>query len=133
MGHVCSFHIFVTQDDVFDAMEPVIRGVFEQFGNGKPVTQKFPRIPYAESLRKYGTDKPDIRIPIEIVDVSAVFERADVEFKAFKGKTVRAIPAPGAGPQPRSFFDKLNEWARGEGAAGLGYIQFEDEGGALVG
>ncbi len=126
---------FVTQDDVFNAVAPVLAGVFEEFANGKTVTppDQFPRIPYAEAMLKYGTDKPDIRNPIEIVDVSAVFEREDVAFKAFKGKTVRAIPAPGAAPQPRSFFDKLNEWARGEGAAGLGYIQFEEENGALVG
>jgi aspartyl-tRNA synthetase len=126
---------FVTQDDVFAAVAPVLAGVFEEFGEGKAVTphDKFPRIPYAEAMLKYGTDKPDLRNPIEIVDVSEIFGRAEVEFKAFKNKTVRAIPAPGAGPQPRSFFDKLNEWARGEGAAGLGYIQFEDEGGALVG
>jgi aspartyl-tRNA synthetase len=126
---------FVTQDDVFNAVAPVLAGVFEEFGNGKTVTKPdaFPRIPYAEAMLKYGSDKPDLRNPIEIVDVSAVFARADVEFKAFKSKTVRAIPAPGAGPQPRSFFDKLNEWARGEGAAGLGYIQFEEENGALVG
>jgi aspartyl-tRNA synthetase len=126
---------FVTQDDVFAAVAPVLAGVFEEFGQGKAVTpaDKFPRIPYAETMLKYGTDKPDLRNPIEIVDVSEIFGRAEVEFKAFKNKTVRAIPAPGAGPQPRSFFDKLNEWARGEGAAGLGYIQFEDEGGALVG
>jgi len=126
---------FVTQDDVFDAVAPVLAGVFEEFGAGKKVTPagEFPRIPYAEAMLKYGTDKPDLRNPIEIVDVSEIFGRAEVEFKAFKAKTVRAIPAPGAGPQPRSFFDKLNEWARGEGAAGLGYIQFEDEGGALVG
>src|SRR5471032_2450379 len=84
-------------------------------------------------MLKYGTDKPDLRNPIEIVDVSEIFGRAEVEFKAFKNKTVRAIPAPGAGPQPRRFFDKLNEWARGEGAAGLGYIQFENEAGALTG
>jgi aspartyl-tRNA synthetase len=126
---------FVTQDDVFAAVAPVLAGVFEEFGQGKTVTpaDKFPRIPYAETMLKYGTDKPDLRNPIEIVDVSEIFGRAEVEFKAFKNKTVRAIPAPGAGPQPRSFFDKLNEWARSEGAAGLGYIQFEDEGGALVG
>ena len=126
---------FVTQDDVFAAVAPVLAGVFEEFGAGKKVTphDKFPRIPYAEAMLKYGTDKPDLRNPIEIVDVSDIFARADVEFKAFKSKTVRAIPAPGAASQPRSFFDKLNEWARGEGAAGLGYIQFEDEGGALVG
>ena len=126
---------FVTQDDVFAAVAPVLAGVFEEFGEGKAVTphDKFPRIPYAEAMLKYGTDKPDLRNPIEIVDVSEIFGRAEIEFKAFKNKTVRAILAPGAGPQPRSFFDKLNEWARGEGAAGLGYIQFEDEGGALVG
>jgi aspartyl-tRNA synthetase len=126
---------FVTQDDVFAAVAPVLAGVFEEFGQGKKVTphDQFPRIPYAEAMLKYGSDKPELRNPIEIVDVSEIFGRAEVEFKAFKNKTVRAIPAPGAGPQPRSFFDKLNEWARGEGAAGLGYIQFEDEGGALVG
>ena len=126
---------FVTQDDVFAAVAPVLAGVFEEFGEGKKVTphDQFPRIPYAEAMLKYGSDKPDLRNPIEIVDVSEIFGRAEVEFKAFKNKTVRAIPAPGAGPQPRSFFDKLNEWARGEGAAGLGYIQFEEEGGALVG
>ena len=126
---------FVTQDDVFAAVAPVLAGVFEEFGEGKKVTphDQFPRIPYAEAMLKYGSDKPDLRNPIEIVDVSDIFARAEVEFKAFKNKTVRAIPAPGAAPQPRSFFDKLNEWARGEGAAGLGYIQFEEEGGALVG
>ncbi len=126
---------FVTQDDVFAAVAPVLAGVFEEFSGGKKVTphDQFPRIPYAEAMLKYGTDKPDLRNPIEIVDVSDIFGRVEVEFKAFKNKTVRAIPAPGAGPQPRSFFDKLNEWARGEGAAGLGYVQFEDDNGSLVG
>ena len=126
---------FVTQDDVFNAVAPVLAGVFEEFANGKKVTppDQFPRIPYAQAMLKYGSDKPDLRNPIEIVDVSEIFGRDAVAFKAFKGKTVRAIPAPGAAPQPRSFFDKLNEWARGEGAAGLGYIQFEEEGGVLTG
>jgi aspartyl-tRNA synthetase len=125
---------FATQDDVFAAVEPVLQGLFEEFAGGKKVSPApFVRIPYAEAMLKYGTDKPDLRNPIEIVDVSEVFAREDVAFKAFKGKTVRAIPAPGAGAQPRSFFDKLNEWARGEGAAGLGYVVFESEGGALVG
>jgi len=125
---------YVTQDDVFAAVEPVLAGVFEEFAGGKKVTKPpFIRIPFAEAMLKYGTDKPDLRNPIEIVDVSEIFGRAEVEFKAFKNKTVRAIPAPGAAAQPRSFFDKLNEWARSEGAAGLGYIQFEDEGGSLVG
>ena len=126
---------FVTQDDVFAAVAPVLAGVFEEFGDGKKVTppDQFPRIPFAEAMLKYGTDKPDLRNPIEIVDVSAVFASPEVEFKAFKNKTVRAIPAPGAAAQPRSFFDKLNEWARGEGAPGLGYVTFEDDNGTLAG
>jgi len=124
---------FVTQDDVFEAMEPVLRGLFEEFANGKPVTQKFPRIPFREAMLKYGSDKPDLRNPLIIADVSEEFARPEVSFKAFKDKTVRAIPAPGAASQPRSFFDKLNEWARSEGAPGLGYVVFEEENGALAG
>ena len=121
---------FVTQEDVFAAVEPVLRGVFEEFGDGKPVTQKFPLIPYAEALLKYGSDKPDLRNPLLIADVTEEFARDDVSFNAFKnviktGGVVRAIPAPGAAAQPRSFFDKLNDWAKGEGAPGLGYIVFE--------
>jgi aspartyl-tRNA synthetase len=84
-------------------------------------------------MLKYGNDKPDLRNPIHIADVSDVFARDDVAFKAFKDKVVRAIPAPGAAAQPRSFFDKMNEWARSEGAPGLGYIVFEEEGGKLIG
>jgi aspartyl-tRNA synthetase len=129
---------FVTQEDVFAAVEPVLRGVFEEFGAGKPVTQTFPMIPYADAMLEYGVDKPDLRNPIKIADVTEVFEREDVSFRAFKevikaGGVVRAIPAPGASKQPRSFFDKLNDWAKGEGAPGLGYIIFEGEGDALTG
>ncbi len=129
---------FVTQEDVFAAVEPVLRGLFEEFGGGRPVTQSFPMIPYREAMLKYGVDKPDLRNPIEIADVTAEFGDEAVSFKAFKGViasggVVRAIPAPGAGAQPRSFFDKLNDWARGEGAAGLGYIIFDEESGALAG
>ncbi|RVU14060.1 aspartate--tRNA ligase [Methylobacterium oryzihabitans] len=129
---------FVTQEDVFQAVEPVLRGVFEEFAEGKRVTKQFPRIPYAEAMLKYGVDKPDLRNPLVIADVTEDFARDEVEFKAFKGViksggVVRAIPATGAGGQPRSFFDKLNDWARGEGAPGLGYIVFEDEGGVLAG
>jgi aspartyl-tRNA synthetase len=126
---------FVTQDDVFAAVEPVLRGVFEEFGGGKPVTPKFPLIPYADAMLKYGSDKPDLRNPIEIADVTAEFNEASVTFNAFKnvikaGGVVRAIPAPGAAAQPRSFFDKLNDWARSDmGAPGLGYIVFEADGG----
>jgi len=126
---------FVTQDDVFAAVEPVLHGVFEEFANGRKVAAApFPHITYEDSMLKYGVDKPDLRNPIVIADVSEIFARDDVEFKAFKNKVVRAIPAPGAGSQPRSFFDKLNDWARSEmGAAGLGYIVFENEGGKLSG
>jgi aspartyl-tRNA synthetase len=129
---------FVTQEDVFTSVEPVLRGIFEEFGEGKPVTQKFPLIPYAEAMLKYGSDKPDLRNPLVIADVTAEFARDDVTFNAFKnvikaGGIVRAIPAPGAGAQPRSFFDKLNDWARGEGAPGLGYVVFEGAEGALSG
>ncbi|HTO39773.1 MAG TPA: aspartate--tRNA ligase, partial [Rhizomicrobium sp.] len=126
---------FATQADVFAAVEPVLHGVFEEFADGRKVwPAPFPHITYEDSMLKYGVDKPDLRNPIVIADVSDVFARDDVEFKAFKNKVVRAIPAPGAGTQPRSFFDKLNDWARGEmGAAGLGYIVFEDTGGVLTG
>jgi aspartyl-tRNA synthetase len=129
---------FVTQEDVFQAVEPVLRGLFEEFADGKPVTPTFPRIPYAEAMLKYGTDKPDLRNPLVIADVTGEFAREEVTFNAFKnvikaGGVVRAIPATGAASQPRSFFDKLNDWARGEGAPGLGYIVFESEGGALSG
>jgi aspartyl-tRNA synthetase len=122
---------FVTQEDVFGAVEPVLRGVFEEFGDGKPVTQKFPLIPFAEAMLKYGTDKPDLRNPIVIADVSPEFDDPSVTFNAFKnviktGGVVRAIPVPNIGRQPRSFFDKLNDWARTDmGAPGLGYIAFE--------
>jgi aspartyl-tRNA synthetase len=129
---------FVTQEDVFATVEPVLHGIFEEFGEGFAVTQKFPRIPYADAMLKYGSDKPDLRNPLVIVDVTEEFSRDDVNFNAFKnvikaGGVVRAIPAPGAGAQPRSFFDKLNDWAKGEGAPGLGYVIFEGEVDALVG
>ncbi|MCD6073519.1 MAG: aspS [Rhodospirillales bacterium] len=121
---------FVTQDDVFATLEPVLGGIFEEFGKGRPVTQgAFPRIPYRESLLKYGSDKPDLRNPLVISDVSEAF--AGSNFGLFAkivagGGVVRAIPATGAANQPRSFFDKLNEWARAEGQGGLGYITFKD-------
>src|SRR4051812_28549876 len=130
---------FVTQDDVFAAVEPVLRGVFEEFGGSKPVTPKFPLIPYAEAMLKYGTDKPDLRNPLQIADLSDEFNDATVTFNAFKniikaGGVVRGIPAPGAAAQPRSWFDKLNDWARQEmGAPGLGYIVFEAQGGSVEG
>ncbi|NIA70271.1 aspartate--tRNA ligase [Pelagibius litoralis] len=124
---------FVTQDDVFAALEPVLGGVFEEFAEGgRQVTSvPFPRIPFRESMLKYGSDKPDLRNPIEIVDVTDAFRGSGfgIFAKAVEGgSVVRAIPAPGAGERPRSFYDKLNDWARSEGAAGLGYIIFAPDG-----
>ncbi len=125
---------FVTQQDVFDAVEPVIRGVFEEFAKGKSVTPKFPLIPYAEAMSKYGTDKPDLRNPIVMQDVSEAFRGSG--FKIFAriletaGNAVWAIPAKGGGS--RAFCDRMNSWAQGEGQPGLGYIFWREgeEGGA---
>lgn len=121
---------FATQDDVFDAIEPVLAGVFEEFkGEREMPAEPFARIPYAEAMLKYGSDKPDLRNPIEISDVTEIFRSSGFGIFAKMvegGSVVRAIPAPGAGERPRSFFDKTNDWARGEGFAGLGYINFKD-------
>ena len=126
---------FVTQEDVWDTMEPVLRGVFEEFSNGKPVTQRFPRIPYDTAVRKYGSDKPDLRNPIEMGNVSDHFRGSG--FKVFAGMLekdakieVWGIPASGGGS--RAFCDKMNSWAQAEGQPGLGYIFWRDgeEGGA---
>ena len=118
---------FVTQDDVFNAIEPVLAGVFEEFANGKSVTPAgtFPRIPYRESMLKYGSDKPDLRNPLIISDVGEHFVGSGFGLFAKivgDGGVVRAIPAPGTADKSRKFFDDMNEWARGEGHAGLGYV-----------
>ncbi|MBY0502112.1 MAG: aspartate--tRNA ligase [Alphaproteobacteria bacterium] len=122
---------FVTQEDVFNAIEPVLHEVFVEFGKAKAVTPlPFPRIPYAEALLKYGSDKPDLRNPLIISDVTEMFRGSDFSIfaKAIEnGAVVRAIPAPGVASHPRSFFDKMNEWAREQGAAGLGYIIFDQD------
>jgi aspartyl-tRNA synthetase len=127
---------FVTQDDVFAAVEPVLRGVFEEFADGKPVTPKFPMIPYAEALKSYGTDKPDLRNPIKMQDVSEIFRGSG--FKVFARiletnpkAAVWAIPAPTGGS--RAFCDRMNSWAQGEGQPGLGYIFFSSENGVVGG
>jgi aspartyl-tRNA synthetase len=124
---------FVTQEDVFQAVEPVLRDLFVEFASGKRVTETFPRIPYAEAMRKYGTDKPDLRIPIEMQAVTDAFRGSD--FKIFAGMIekddkveVWAIPAKSGGS--RSFCDRMNSWAQGEGQPGLGYIFFRDGEGA---
>ena len=124
---------FVTQEDVFDTVEPILRGLFEEFGGGKPVTPKFPRIPYAEAMRKYGTDKPDLRNPIEMEDATEHFKGSG--FKLFAGMIdmdvntrIWAIPAKGGGS--RAFCDRMNAWAQSEGQPGLGYIFLRDNEGA---
>jgi aspartyl-tRNA synthetase len=119
---------FVEQDDVFAAVEPVITGVFEEFANGKPVTRNWPRIPFAEALRRYGTDKPDLRNSIVMQDVSEHFRGSG--FKVFARlledlkNQVWAIPAKGGGS--RAFCDRMNSWAQGEGQPGLGYIMWRE-------
>ncbi|MAO55090.1 MAG: aspartate--tRNA ligase [Rhodospirillaceae bacterium] len=125
---------YVTQDDVFAALEPVLAGVFEEFADGRAVTQgAFPRIPYKESMLKYGNDKPDLRNPIEMCDVTETFRGSG--FKVFAGMIekndkvrVHAIPAKTGGS--RAFCDRMNSWAQGEGQPGLGYIFFRDGEGA---
>ena len=116
---------FVTQEDVFQAVEPMLRGLFEEFGEGKSVTQEFPRIPYAESMEKYGNDKPDLRNPIVMENVTEHF--AGSGFKVFanmiaadENVRVWAIPAPKGGS--RAFCDRMNSWAQKQGQPGLGYI-----------
>ncbi|MEQ6333448.1 aspartate--tRNA ligase [Sphingobium sp. MK2] len=122
---------FVTQEEVWDTMEPVIAQIFEKFADGKPVTPagSFRRIPHAEALLKYGSDKPDLRNPIEITDVTEHFVGSGFGIFASlvdSGSVIRAIPAPGAGAGSRKFFDEMNNWARGEGYSGLGYINIKD-------
>ena len=118
---------FVTQEDVFAALEPALHGVFAEFRPEARVTPPpFPRVPYEDAMRRYGTDKPDLRNPLEIRDVTDVFRGSG--FAVFagaiaeRGAVVRAVRAPAAAAQPRSFFDKLNQWARDQGAPGLGYV-----------
>ena len=127
---------FVTQEDIWNTMEPVLRGVFEQFAEGKPVTQTFPRIPYDTAIRKYGSDKPDLRNPIEMEAVTEHF--AGSGFKVFANMIasnpkveIWAIPAKTGGS--RAFCDRMNAWAQSQGQPGLGYIFWKDEDGQTVG
>lgn len=121
---------FVEQEDIFATMEPVIGGIFEEFGNGKSVTKNWPRIPYAEAMAKYGSDKPDLRNPLVMQDVSEHFRGSG--FKVFarilegEKNRVWAIPAPKGGS--RAFCDRMNSWAQGEGQPGLGYLMVKEDG-----
>ena len=123
---------FVEQEDVFNVVENLMIKVFKKFSNKKILHEKFPRIPYEEAMMKYATDKPDLRNPLEIFDLTKVFERDDVKFDIFKklvksGSIVRAIIAKNTKDKPRSFFDNLDKWAKSEGASGLAYFTFEKD------
>ena len=130
---------FVEQEDVFKAVEPIFFKLFTEFGKNKTVSKTpFRKITYKTSMLKYGTDKPDLRNPIEIFDVTEVIKRKDVKLDIFKkliekGGVVRAIPAPNTSSKPRSFFDGYNNWAKEEGAKGLGYILLEKNNSKFIG
>ena len=130
---------FVEQEDIFKVVEPIFYELFSEFGKGKKINKTpFPRIKYKDSLEKYGTDKPDLRNPIELTDVTNIFNSKDVKLKIFKdiianGGIVKAIPVPNTFSKPRSFFDSLNNWAISEGASGLAYITFEKDKNKIVG
>ncbi|MEK9894232.1 MAG: aspartate--tRNA ligase [Pelagibacteraceae bacterium] len=129
---------FVNQNQVFDILEKLLSSVFEKFSNKKIINKVFPRIPYEQSMLKYGTDKPDLRNPLVILDVSEIFKREDVKFEIFKklvskGNIVRSIVTKQTVENPRSFFDGIDKWARSEGASGLAYFSFEESDGKISG
>ncbi|MFE1847813.1 aspartate--tRNA ligase, partial [Streptomyces sp. NPDC059515] len=117
---------FVEQEDVFQPIEKLMTELFEEFGNGRHVTSPFPRIPFREAMLKYGSDKPDLRAKLELVDITDVFEGS--EFKAFAGKHVRALAVPDVSGQPRKFFDQLGDYAVSQGAKGLAWVRVGEDG-----
>ncbi|MHC5902617.1 aspartate--tRNA ligase [Streptomyces sp. S6] len=117
---------FVEQEDVFQPIEKLMTELFTEFGGGREVTSPFPRIPFRESMLKYGSDKPDLRAQLELVDITDVFEGS--EFKAFAGKHVRALPVPDVSAQPRKFFDQLGDFAVSQGAKGLAWVRVAEDG-----
>ena len=123
---------FVEQEDVFQVVEKLMVNLFKKFSKKKIISEKFPRIPFEESMKKYGTDKPDLRNPLIIQDISSLFHRADVEFEIFKklvknGAIVRCIITKNTKNKPRSFFDNVDKWAKEQGASGLAYFTLEKE------
>ena len=130
---------FVEQEDIFKIIEPIFCELFKEFGKNKEISKApFKKIKFKDSMLKYGTDKPDLRNPIEISDVTHIMKMDDVKLDIFKklikdGAVVRAIPAPNTSNKPRSFFDDLNNWAKEEGATGLGYISFQKKNGKVIG
>ena len=123
---------FVEQEDVFDVVESLLIKTFKEFTNKKFLYDKFPKIPYADSMIKYGSDKPDLRNPLIITDITEIFIRDDVSFEIFKklvrtGSKVRCISTKNTKDKPRSFFDNIDKWAKDQGASGLAYFTFEEE------
>ncbi|MGW3498180.1 aspartate--tRNA ligase [Streptomyces sp. NPDC001020] len=117
---------FVEQEDIFQPIEKLMTELFEEFGGGRHVTSPFPRIPFREAMLKYGSDKPDLRAKLELVDITDIFEGS--EFKAFAGKHVRALPVPDVSAQPRKFFDQLGDFAVSLGAKGLAWVRVAEDG-----
>lgn len=117
---------FVEQEDVFQPIEKLMTELFEEFGGGRHVTSPFPRIPFREAMLKYGSDKPDLRAQLELVDITDIFEGS--EFKAFAGKHVRALPVPDVSGQTRKFFDGLGDYAVEQGAKGLAWVRVGEDG-----
>ena len=124
---------FVEQEDVFNVVEELLVNTFKKFSNKKLMYDQFPKISYADAMLKYGSDKPDLRNPLVINDITGVFERGDVSFEIFKklvksGSKVRCISTKNTKDKPRSFFDNIDKWAKEQGASGLAYFTFEEEG-----
>ena len=129
---------FVNQEDIFGTLEKLLNSVFKKFSNKKILYEKFPKISFFESILKYGTDKPDLRNPLEICDLTKIFKREDVKFEIFKklvgeGSIVRAIVTKKTNNKPRSFFDNIDKWAKEEGSNGLAYFTLEKENNKIYG
>ena len=129
---------FIDQNDIFNVIEKLFVNLFTKFSNKKIMNKKFPNISYFDSMRKYGTDKPDLRNPLEISDLTKIFEREDVKFEIFKklvkqGSIVRAIITKKTNNKPRSFFFFIDKWAKNEGSNGLAYFTFEEQNGKILG
>jgi len=124
---------FIEQEDVFKVVEKLMIKLFKEFSSKKISNEKFPKIPYHEAMEKYGTDKPDLRNPLVINDLTEIFTRNDVKFDIFKklvksGSIVRAIITKNTKDKPRSFFDNIDKWAKEQGASGLAYFTIEKNG-----
>ena len=129
---------FIDQNDIFDVVEKLMNNLFKKFSNKKILNEKFPKISFSHSMLKYGTDKPDLRNPLEICDLTKIFERDDVKFEIFKklvkeGSIVRAIVTKKTNSKPRSFFDNIDKWAKSEGSSGLAYFTFEKDVNKILG